>query len=72
MKGVIRTIAVNELLPEYKAKLREWGWVWSLLAPAIPFLFSWNFIISLVSRRILWRGIRYELIAANQTRILKR
>ena len=72
MKGVIRTIAVNELLPEYRAKLREWGWVWSLLAPAIPFLFSWNFIISLVSKRIQWRGIRYELVAANQTRILKR
>jgi len=72
MKGVVRTIAVNELLPEYRAKLREWGWVWSLLAPVIPFLFSWNFIISLVSKRILWRGIRYELVAANQTRILRR
>jgi ceramide glucosyltransferase len=72
MKGVVRTIAVNELLPEHRAKLREWGWVWSLLAPVIPFLFSWNFIISLVSKRILWRGIRYELVAANQTRILRR
>jgi hypothetical protein len=37
----------------------------------VPFLFSWNFIQSLISKRIRWRGIRYELIAANQTRILR-
>jgi hypothetical protein len=51
--------------------LHEWGWVWSLMAPIVPFLFSWNFILSLVSKRIRWRGIRYELIAANQVRILR-
>jgi len=71
MKGVIRTVAANELLPEWRGELREWGWVWSLLAPIVPFLFSWNFILSLVSKRIRWRGIRYELVAANQTRILR-
>jgi ceramide glucosyltransferase len=71
MKGVIRTVAANELLPEWRGNLREWGWVWSLLAPIVPFLFSWNFILSLVSKRIRWRGIRYELVAANQTRILR-
>ena len=71
MKGVIRTVAANELLPEWRGNLREWGWVWSLLAPIVPFLFSWNFVLSLVSKRIRWRGIRYELVAANQTRILR-
>src|SRR6201987_2646338 len=71
MKGVIRTVAANELLPEWRGNLREWGWVWSLLAPIVPFLFSWNFILSLVSKRIRWRGIRYELVAANQPRILR-
>jgi cellulose synthase/poly-beta-1,6-N-acetylglucosamine synthase-like glycosyltransferase len=71
MKGAIRTIAVNELLPEQRTRLREWGWVWSLLAPIVPFLFSWNFIISLVSKRIRWRGIRYELVSTNETRIVR-
>ena len=28
MKGAMRTIAVNEALPEWKAKLQEWSWVW--------------------------------------------
>jgi len=71
MKGAVRTIAVSELLPEWKAKLLEWGWVWFALAPVVPFLFSWNFISSLLSKRIRWRGIRYELISPSVTRILK-
>jgi cellulose synthase/poly-beta-1,6-N-acetylglucosamine synthase-like glycosyltransferase len=72
MKGAMRTIAVNEALPEWKARMREWSWVWSVLAPVIPFLFSWNFIASLASRRIRWRGIRYELVSPTVTRILTR
>ena len=71
MKGAIRTIAVSEVLPEWKAKLLEWGWVWFALAPVVPFLFSWNFISSLLSKRIRWRGIRYELVSPTVTRILK-
>lgn len=72
MKGAIRTMAVNELLPEWKGKLSEWGWVWLALAPIVPFLFSWNFLQSLLTKRVRWRGIRYELISPNSTRILKR
>jgi ceramide glucosyltransferase len=71
MKGAMRTIAVLELLPEWKAELVEWGWVWFALAPVVPFIFSWNFIRSLISKRIRWRGIRYELISPTVTRVLK-
>lgn len=72
MKGAIRTIAINELLPEWKAKMQEWSWIWMGLAPVVPFLFSWNFLASLLTRRILWRGIRYELVSPSVTRILPR
>lgn len=72
MKGALRTIAVNELLPEWKAQLREWSWVWTAFAPIVPFLFSWNFIASLLTKQIRWRGIRYELVSPNVTRVLKR
>ncbi|MGB0035641.1 MAG: glycosyltransferase family 2 protein [Candidatus Acidiferrales bacterium] len=72
MKGAIRSLAVSELLPEWRGKLQEWNWVYSVFAPIVPFLYSWNFIMSLVTRRIRWRGIRYELISPTTTRILKR
>jgi ceramide glucosyltransferase len=71
MKGAIRTIAVSELLPEWRGPLTQWSWVWSALAPVVPFLFTWNFIMSLVTRRIRWRTVRYELISPAVTHILK-
>ncbi len=72
MKGVLRTIAVDEMLPEWKAQLGQWSWVWTALAPVVPFLFAWNFIASLLTKRIRWRNIRYELVSPNVTRILQR
>jgi ceramide glucosyltransferase len=72
MKGALRVVAINEAIPEWKGKLQETSWSCLLLAPVVPFLFVWNFIASLLSRRIRWRGIRYELVSPNVTRILKR
>lgn len=72
LKGALRTIAVNEMLPEWKAQLNQWSWVWIALAPIVPFLFTWNFVSSLLTKRIRWRNIRYELVSPNVTRILKR
>jgi ceramide glucosyltransferase len=71
-KGALRTVAVSEMLPEWKAQLDPWSWTWVLLAPVVPFLFSWNFLASLLTRSIRWRNIRYELISPNVTRVLTR
>jgi ceramide glucosyltransferase len=72
MKGALRTVAVSELLPEWKPQLNQWSWVWTVLAPVVPFLFSWNFLASLATRRMRWRGIHYELVSPSMTRILPR
>ena len=72
MKGALRTVAVDELLPQWRGPLKKWNWVWMLLAPIVPFLFAWNFGASLVSKRMRWRGVRYELVSATTTRILSR
>jgi ceramide glucosyltransferase len=72
MKGALRIIAVTELLPECKTQFDRWSWAWMALAPMVPFLFAWNFIVSLLTRHIRWRGIRYELVSVDKTVILKR
>ena len=72
IKGVLRTIAVTEMLPEWKAQLGQWSWVWTALAPVVPFLFAWNFASSLLSRRMRWRNVRYELVSPTITRVLTR
>jgi ceramide glucosyltransferase len=72
MKGALRTIAAGEAMPEWRSQLSSWSWVWTALAPVVPFLFTYNFLMSLVTRRILWRGIRYELVGPNITKIIRR
>ena len=72
MKGALRTVAVDELLPQWRGPLKKWNWVWMALAPVVSFLFAWNFLASLLTKRIRWRGIRYELVSPSTTRILTR
>ena len=71
-RGVLRLIAVIDLLPEWREKLLTYGWAWTLLAPLVPFLYLYNSLVAAFTRRITWRGIRYELISPQQTRILAR
>jgi hypothetical protein len=70
VKGILRWLAVTELLPAYKIKLQTYAWVWTLLAPLAPFLYAINFAVSAFSRRIKWRGIRYDLKSAGRTEII--
>jgi ceramide glucosyltransferase len=71
-RGVLRLAAIMEVLPEWKAKLLADGWIWTFLAALAPFLGLWNSLVALFTRRIRWRGIRYELRSPGQTRILMR
>ncbi len=69
-KGVFRWLAATELLPAWKHKLEVYAWAWTILSPLVPFLFAVNFVVSAFRRRITWRGVRYHLVSAGQTRIL--
>lgn len=70
VKGVLRWIAANQILPAWKPQLMSFAWAWTFLAPFTPFLFFVNFATSAFTRRIKWRGISYELISPAQTRIV--
>jgi ceramide glucosyltransferase len=69
-KGALRSVAIQEVLREWRAKCDECSWALVALAPFVPFVFLWNFLVSAFERRIRWRGLRYELISPNQTRVL--
>jgi ceramide glucosyltransferase len=71
-RGVLRLAAIMELLPDWKTKLLADGWIWTFLAAVAPFVGLWNTFAALFSREIRWRGVRYELLAPGQTRILSR
>jgi cellulose synthase/poly-beta-1,6-N-acetylglucosamine synthase-like glycosyltransferase len=71
-RGVLRLAAIMEVLPEWKTKLLADGWIWTFLAAVAPALGLWNTLVALFSRRIRWRGIRYQLLSPGQTHILVR
>ena len=72
VRGVLRLGAVLELLPDLREQLLNEGWVWVLLAPLVPFVYLYNSLTALFTRKITWRGIRYELQSPFRTRIITR
>jgi len=71
IRASLRVVAVTEILPASKAQIMSQAWVNIALPAAIPFLYLMNFAHSLIARKIRWRNVRYELISANQTRIIR-
>ena len=70
LRSALRVVAVAELLPAYRYQINAQSWIYITIGVFIPFLYLVNFVSSLVSRRIRWRGIRYELVSSQETRVL--
>jgi ceramide glucosyltransferase len=70
IRGSIRLIGVTEALPAARPQITGHAWIYVLLTVLIPFLYLMNFVNSLATRKIRWRGVKYELVSPNQTRIL--
>jgi hypothetical protein len=70
IRGALRAAGVSEVLPAYKSQIAGQAWIYVLSTVFVPFLYMANFIVSLVTRKIRWRGVTYELISPEQTRVL--
>ena len=70
LRAALRVVAVAELLPPYRSQVNAQSWIYITIGVFIPFLYLANFVNSLLSRRIRWRGIRYELVSSQETRVL--
>ena len=70
IRGALRVAAAAELLPAYRSQLSKESWIYVLLNGALPLLYLVNFAASLITRKTRWRGVKYELISSQQTRIL--
>jgi len=60
---------VTEALPAARSQITGQAWIYVLLTVFLPFLYLVNFVNSLITRRIRWRAVTYELISPQQTRI---
>jgi cellulose synthase/poly-beta-1,6-N-acetylglucosamine synthase-like glycosyltransferase len=69
IRGAVRVIGVTEALAPFRSQIMAQSWMYILLPMVVPFLYLWNFLSSF-GRRVRWRGIEYELISTDQTRVL--
>jgi cellulose synthase/poly-beta-1,6-N-acetylglucosamine synthase-like glycosyltransferase len=71
IRSSIRLIGVTECLPAERSQIMGQAWIYIVLMVFLPFLYVVNFVNSLITRKIRWRGMAYELIGPEQTRITK-
>jgi len=71
IRSSLRLIGVTEALPAGRSQIMGQAWIYILLTVFLPFLYVANFVNSLVTRKIRWRGMAYELISPEQTRIIQ-
>jgi cellulose synthase/poly-beta-1,6-N-acetylglucosamine synthase-like glycosyltransferase len=71
-KARLRLNAVRLVLKDYENQLNRTSITQTTLWTITPILFFYNNLAALLSRKIVWRGIGYEMISPTETRILKR
>lgn len=70
IRGGLRVLAVTEVLGAERTRIMNQAPAYIVIGMFLPFLFILNFAASLFTRRIRWRGVTYELISPQQTRIV--
>jgi cellulose synthase/poly-beta-1,6-N-acetylglucosamine synthase-like glycosyltransferase len=70
-KSWLRLKAVRLVLKDYAHDLKKQFWTQNTLWLFSPALFFYNSFCALVSRKIVWRGIKYELVSPVETIITK-
>jgi ceramide glucosyltransferase len=70
IRSSLRVAGVTEVLPGARSQIMDQSWVYILLTIFVPFLYLVNFATSLITRKVKWRNISYELISPEHTRIV--
>ncbi len=72
MTGLLRAFVAGRLLRADLERVNRYLWAYALLGPIASLVYFYNLIASAKTRRIVWRGIGYEMISPNETTILHR
>jgi hypothetical protein len=70
IRSSLRVAGVTEALPAARSQIMGQAWIYILLTIFVPFLYVVNFATSLITRKIKWRDITYELISPDHTHIV--
>jgi len=69
-KARLRVRAASELFPEEAGPLRQYGACYWRLWPLVPWMMLFDFVTAGLTRKIEWRGRRYELRSPTEMCVL--
>lgn len=67
-----RAVVAAYLLKPHRARILTQRWAYAVFAPASSVIYLYNLAASVWSRRIVWRGIEYDLVSRSETHIVSR
>jgi ceramide glucosyltransferase len=70
-KGVLRLLAAREMLKQAKREITNLWWMYCLLWVLVSLVYLFNFLKSATTRRILWRGVWYEMRSSQETLVIR-
>lgn len=70
-KGRLRSLVARESFPEEAETLRRYGARYWQLSALVPWVMLVNFLVAGMTRRIEWRGTRYELRSREKVRVIR-
>lgn len=70
--GWVRAGVAAQLLRADRERVQKYWWAYALMGPIVSLVYLYDIIASLRTRRIVWRGIGYDLISPNETVIWQR
>jgi ceramide glucosyltransferase len=70
-KGLLRMLAARLMLPRARREITKLWWMYCLLWILVSPLYLYNFLKSATTRRILWRGVLYELRSPQETVVIR-
>ncbi|HEV2176897.1 MAG TPA: glycosyltransferase [Terriglobia bacterium] len=71
-KARLRTQVAREIFPEESATLHRYGARYWQLAPLVPWIMLFNFVVAGFTRRMEWAGVHYELRSADEVGVVGR
>lgn len=71
IKARLRTVVARAIFPEERTALDRNGSCYWTLAALVPWVMLVNFVTASLTRRIEWRGVRYELRSPNEVRVMR-
>jgi ceramide glucosyltransferase len=70
-KGILRLVAAREMLPQARREITALWWMYCLLWILVSLVYLFNFLKSAMTRRILWRGVLYEMGSPTETTVIR-